>query len=402
MSRPDRARLLLGLTARLLPPYRWDWGRAMRAELAGTGVERWPFAVSCARGVLARPATIAALAYRLVPAAVLALALVTASRIGFPLLRAETIGAVLVMASAMLILNSRTVTGPVSGRLASLVRTGAFVFLARTTFEVVDALYREAPSDATGRPDPVTGLILTCTAIGVALQVGFVALTSQRSTVSGRTLAIGFGAGPVAAVAYTVVGLEQPTMPTTYGTVLVAMAVASIGAVVLVVAPRTGRFVRIAGGRGAAGGDGGGPWLGARRPGGLGLDGQGVAGLAAGEPGLAGLVLAGPRGREALFAALSAAAATLLLIGVMIDDVFPALPGWVANNAPPQWVFGPAAPVRLVDPAPSSLLGLILLVAALVVGRPRRRAAVTRLPVDPAQSWATTLTVSGIDGPDLA
>jgi len=69
----DPASWLLAGAARLLPPARGEWGRAMRAELAGieSGQARWRFALGCIRVVASQPAVLPGIGYPLLMAGVL-------------------------------------------------------------------------------------------------------------------------------------------------------------------------------------------------------------------------------------------------------------------------------------------------------------------------------------------
>jgi hypothetical protein len=267
VSRRDGAARLLGWGVRLLPARRQEWGRAMLAELAAieSGPARWRFALSCTRAALSLPATVFKVAQRLLVAGVVVGAVVLAAGIPAPVMRREAIAMVAILA-VVAWLARRAFFGPrAAGRTTWLVSAGAFAIVAtEVLFFIRDA--RRSPGSATAEI-AVWTVMLTVYALAVAR------VTARRSTVATPTLATGAGIGVAGAAAWLAAVAVHPSVPTSSGPAVLAIAGAAVCAE---------------------------------------LVGDRIAGL-------------------------TAAAGTALLIAVLIDGPLRLFAPWVANSAPPVY-----------------------------------------------------------------
>jgi hypothetical protein len=178
------ARLLRWVVA-LLPPRRREWGRAMEAELAALESGRWRFALSCARGVLVRPGSI-------VPVLVAGLAVALLSEIRSGAVRLEAI--------AMLAIVGAFAWPARRNPLTAVVAAEALIFLAGL---------RGA--------DAATAQIVVWTAM---LSIYAVALSGMPAT--------GAGLGVAAAAAWLLAAVLDPSVPTSSGPAMLAIAAAAV------------------------------------------------------------------------------------------------------------------------------------------------------------------------------
>ena len=189
--------VVLRSIVRLLPERRREWGQAMEAELAGLDSGRWRFALSCARGVLGRPETIA----RLVPSLLVA----GAAGIAVWLLAGIQDGPVRLEAIAMV-----SVLGVVAWftRPARLMGAAALAILGAEGLIFLRGLQGE--SDATA---------------GIVIWTAMLSIYALALT---RAPARGFAIGAAVAAAWLVATVVDPGVPTSTGPALLAIAFAAI------------------------------------------------------------------------------------------------------------------------------------------------------------------------------
>ena len=213
---PDR---LLSWAVRQLPARREEWGRAMQAELAALqpGAERWRFALSCTRAALTQPATA-----KWLPAALVVVGAVVLAA-GIPVVSVRLEAFAMLVALAAVAWQARRM-GPVAdGRIARLVSAGSLALVAVAALVFVAGIRRSVPASASAQ-------ILVWTAMLSTYLVAATSLTARRTAVCGRALATGAAIGALAAAAWFAVVLLQPSLPTSNGPALLAIAVAAVAA----------------------------------------------------------------------------------------------------------------------------------------------------------------------------
>ncbi|MEV4514422.1 hypothetical protein AB0K00_36355 [Dactylosporangium sp. NPDC049525] len=231
------ADLLLAVVARLLPPGRRDWGRAMRAETAAVppGRERWMHALGCASTVLAQPAVLRTIGYPLAALAVLAGVLQWSASIAYAPLRWGLVGLIALLHVVALVGRRPGVLGPVGdGRAARAVRAGGCLFIAVMTASFVARLGTHGPPDEQARFGvPIFAVFLT------SYLIGLLAFTARRTAVTGRALATGVAASLAAAGIWVACQFVFPPVPANVGGAVFTIG-CGVAAVILVLS-RAGR-----------------------------------------------------------------------------------------------------------------------------------------------------------------
>jgi hypothetical protein len=310
----DAAGWLLAAAVRLLPARRHDWGRAMRAELAGIAParDRWGFALGCTRAVVTDTSAVLALARRLLVLTALG------ATVGLALRSPAALVIVGVLAGVAWVTSRPRAFGPAAdSRTARALRGVALVAIGAQVVLLVVSLRLVRPDRApTG---PLLGdriALIVWTALMGAYIVALIRVTAGTAVVAGRTLVAGTGAGAGSGLLWTVACLALPALPTSTSPALVAMLVAALA----------------------------GAWSTRRQ-------GQ----------------------RQSIIAALCAATTAALFIDLVIEDALPVAGRWVSTSYPPVYPAGSME--RLVDPIGILIIGAL---AAVVLGatvRSRRRAA---------------------------
>ena len=230
MKRPGRdpADLLLAAAVALLPAGRRQWGRAMRAELAGieAGGERGRFALGCVRVVATQPAVLRAAGYPLLTAGVLVAVLGWVGTIGYAPLRWGLMAAVLLLVTVSWLGRRPGVVGPVGdGWAARLVRAGGYLLVgAMAAGFLVSVRSHGNPDEQARNGVPIFTVVLT------VYLLGFLAVTARRSVATRRVLTTAVGAGGAATALWVVAALAAPPVPASIGLALVVTAAAMAAA----------------------------------------------------------------------------------------------------------------------------------------------------------------------------
>jgi hypothetical protein len=222
---------LLAAAVRLLPSARRDWGRAMRAELAGIGParDRWRFTAGCARVVAGQPAAQRAIGYPLLMAGVVVAVVAWSGRVAYAPLRWGLVGLVAILVAVSWLGRRAGVLGPVGGGWAArLVRAGGYLLVGLLALGSVTFMAAAAnPDDKAANGVPIFAVVLT------SYLLGFLAVTARRSGATARVLAVGAGAGLAAGVVWLVAVLAGPPVPTDVAPactlVVAAMGAAALG-----------------------------------------------------------------------------------------------------------------------------------------------------------------------------
>jgi hypothetical protein len=211
--RTDPAVWLLTLAAWLLPRQRRGWGRAMRAELAAVSTpgERWRFAVGCLRAVLANPATLRRVGYPLASVGVVVVVVAWTGRVGYPPLRWSMVTATVVLVGLAWWGRHAGPLGPVgAGASVRAGRVCGFVVVGAVSVWLGVQLY-----DKTENPGPLLTILLA------AYLVGVLALTAQRSAVTGRVLLASASASLAATALWSGLAVAFAPIPADIGLALV-------------------------------------------------------------------------------------------------------------------------------------------------------------------------------------
>jgi hypothetical protein len=181
---------------------------------------------------------------------------------------------------------------------AGLVRAGGLAVVAAEVLVLLEQ----------GRTD--TTLIVVWAAMLTIYTIALLRVTARRSTIATSTLVSGAGLGVLAALAWVAAAALEPSVPSSSGPAVLAIAAAAVCAT----------------------------WA--------------------------------CRGGQGQIAGLCAAAGCALLIAVMIDGPLPLFPGWVSTSAPP--VYPPETAARLVDSIGVWVLGCLLATALTLAIRSAR------------------------------
>jgi hypothetical protein len=229
VSRDPAAGLLAGVV-RLLPPGRDEWGRAMRAELAGVNGTRarWGFVLGCLRVVAMQRMTARSAGYLVLVVGALAGVVALARDVAYVPLRIGLVVLVAVLVAESWLGRRRWLFGPARGGwVAGLVGAGGYLLVGAMAFDAVLDMrsHTENPDEMVHVGVPVYTALLT------GYLVGFLALTAHRSAAGARTLATGAASGLGAAVFWLVVVLALPPVPADIllAVVLIAVAMAVAG-----------------------------------------------------------------------------------------------------------------------------------------------------------------------------
>ncbi len=220
----DPASWLLAGAARLLPPARGEWGRAMRAELAGieSGQARWRFALGCIRVVASQPAVLPGIGYPLLMAGVLVAVVTWTDTVAYAPLRWALVALVSILVAIAWLGRRAGMLGPVGkGWAARLVRAGGYLLVGVTTLGVVVFMESASnPSEKAGNGVPILAVVLT------SYLLGFLTVTAHRSAATGRVLTTGAGLGVAAAAVWLVAVLAAPPIPPSVAAALALIAAA--------------------------------------------------------------------------------------------------------------------------------------------------------------------------------
>jgi FtsH-binding integral membrane protein len=291
----------------------------MQAELASIepGPDRRRFALTCTRAALSRPPTIMRLGWRSFVAVAVAVTVLMTDAIRPATIRVEMIAMVVGLVALAWLARRIPVLGPIAaGRTARLVSLGGFTVIAAEVLIFISYARRSPGGEVNGDVATATTLIVIWTAMLTIYVIAIVRMTAGRSRVATHTLATGAGIGAAAAAAWLTAAFADPSVPTSTGPAVVAIAASAVCAA----------------------------WVSRRRSG---------------------------RGAQSQVAALCAAAGTALLIAVLIDGPLRLFSLWVANSAPP--LYPPTTADRLVDSIGVWLLGSLLATALSLAIRPTRR-----------------------------
>jgi hypothetical protein len=223
----DRAGRLLARAVRLLPDGQQDWGVVMRAELAalGPGRARWRFALGCARVAATRPAAIRAGVNTLLVAAAAALGVSLALGIADARLRAETVALLALLVAACW---AGRRFAPIAGRAAGTVRAGGYTLIGAFAVLLTNS-FRLWPQQDTH--DSVSTAMPIYTVVVAVYMLALLAATRSRWPLDGQALATATGTGALGALAWLVIVLIRPPVPTdSAGAVVLVIATASLAA----------------------------------------------------------------------------------------------------------------------------------------------------------------------------
>jgi hypothetical protein len=220
----DAASWLLAGVIRLLPTGRREWGRAMRAELAGIepGAARREFALGCLRAVVTQPAVLRGAGSLMVMAGMLVAAVAGTATIGYAPLRWGLVGSVSILMAVSWLGRRSGVLGPVDDHWpARLVRAGGYLLVAGLVVEIIGSITSSGNADEQARWGvPIFTVALTSTLLA------FLTVTAQRSAATGRVLTTGAGTGVAAAVFWGAAVLAIRPIPADVGGTLLLTVIA--------------------------------------------------------------------------------------------------------------------------------------------------------------------------------
>ena len=237
----DLADRLLGVVVRLLPPERLDWGRAMRAELAGveSGRARMSFVLGCVGAVVRQPGVVGRVGYGLLVLVALGAAVRRAGALSYGPLRAGLVGLVCVLVAVSWFGRRRGVLGPVRrSPVDRVVRAGGYLVVVGLTVGILPALWKHPDDPADG-----TRLAMVLALVLATFLVGFLAVTAERSAVDARALAAGAGAAVLSAGIWGAAVVTIRPIPTDLTSAVVAVGLG----MALAVLPGAGRRATTAG-----------------------------------------------------------------------------------------------------------------------------------------------------------
>jgi hypothetical protein len=229
VNRPSRdaaSRLLAGVV-RLLPPGRREWGRAMRAELAGieSGGARREFALGCVRAVVTQPAVLHGFTYLLLVAGVVIAALAWTATIAYAPLHWGLVGLVMILVVVSWLGRRRGWFGPVGEHpTARLVRAGGYLLVAAMAVQVIVSMkgHGNNPDEQARFGAPIFTVVLT------SALLAFLAVTARASAATTRVLTTGAGAGASAAMFWMATALLIPPISPDAGGAVTLTAIAAI------------------------------------------------------------------------------------------------------------------------------------------------------------------------------
>jgi hypothetical protein len=228
VTRPGRdaaERLLAGAIA-LLPAGRREWGRAMRAELAGIQPrgERRRFALGCVRVVAVEPAVLRGAGYPVLTAGVVVAILWWTSTIAYAPLHWGLVGGVLVLVAVSWLGRRSGPFGPAGDSWAArLVRLAGHLLVgALAAAAVVSAPSHGDPGEQARNGVPIFTVLLS------TYLLGFLAVTARRSAANPRVLIAAAASGGGAAVLWAAAALSFPPIPASVGVALVVTAAAAV------------------------------------------------------------------------------------------------------------------------------------------------------------------------------
>jgi hypothetical protein len=217
----DLADRLLGVVVRLLPPERLDWGRAMRAELAGVEAARarMSFVLGCVGAVVRQPGGVGRVGYGLLVLVALGGAVRRAGALSYGPLRVGVVGLVCVLVAVSWFGRRRGVLGPVRrSPVDRVVRAGGYLVVVGLTVGILPALWKHPDQPADG-----TQLAAVLAVVLGTFLVGFLAVTAERSAVDARALAVGAGAAVLSAGVWGAVVVAVRPIPTDLTPAVVAV-----------------------------------------------------------------------------------------------------------------------------------------------------------------------------------
>ena len=221
----DLATRMLEFVLAALPAERADWGRAMRAELAGIddpGARRG-FAAGCARAVFSQPAVLRSAASTTMLIATAVVAVVLAADLPALSRRLEMCALTLAVVGIAWAGRRSAVLGPVAKHVgARVIRGSAYVVIGLGLISSLASATRFSGS----KDHPATFVVALAVFLG--FQMTMLAMTASNSRVPLRAVAIGFGGGAAAALAWFAESLSRPTFAANLSVPLVVALMAGL------------------------------------------------------------------------------------------------------------------------------------------------------------------------------
>ncbi|MFI5911680.1 hypothetical protein [Dactylosporangium sp. NPDC051541] len=230
-ARRDGPGRLLALATWLLPAGRRDWGLAMCAESAAIqpARERWRHALGCMRVVLVQPAVLRTIGYPLLAVAAFGGALRWSAGIAYAPLRWGVVAVVTLLLGIAWWGRHRGVLGPVgAGPVARALRAGGAALVGALAATFASAAGSHGPPQEQATVGlPVFGVILTVCLLAV------LAVTAERTDLSGPALRTGAAASVAAAGWWLTAQLVAPPIPGSAGGAVVVTGFGVAAAVFL-------------------------------------------------------------------------------------------------------------------------------------------------------------------------
>jgi hypothetical protein len=222
----DRPAQLLAATVRVLPARHRDWGRAMKAELASITdrPDRRSFARGCVWAAAAEFHLLRGTAHLLAVLATLGTLFAWIAAVDSRPLAVVLYAVIPVLAAVCWTARQAGMFGPAGkGIVAGLLRVAGYLIAAA----IAAAALAHAHPATLEAIDEGSGLLMLST-IGAGLLVGLVTVVAKQSAATAQVLITGVGSGLAGTVAWVIVMLVAPPIPTSVGWALVATAVAAI------------------------------------------------------------------------------------------------------------------------------------------------------------------------------
>jgi hypothetical protein len=216
----SRGDLVLRTVAAMLPASRRDWGRAMRAELAGIAgpADRRSFVAGCLRAAVTGPDAVPTVAAPVLSIAALVAAVILTEPASYANLRLGLIASTAVLVAVAWL--GRHPVLAVANRPAGAVRAAGVAAVA--VFAVasgVSMVHAGNPAEKLSTGVPIV------MAVGAVYLLGVIVATTPHPGAPARVVVGGLLAGVGAGVLWTIGVLALPPVPATSGAAVIAMLV---------------------------------------------------------------------------------------------------------------------------------------------------------------------------------
>jgi hypothetical protein len=222
---------LLTAAARFLPPGRFEWGRAMVAELAAVEGrrERWRFTLGCLRTAAGQLHVLRAAVHLAVVLGALGAVFAWSSTIGYRPLAWPLDLVASALAVACWQARRASMLGPLGdGATAWLLRLGGYLLAAGVAATAVLHAHPATPAEAESGVGPlVTGVVVA------AYLLGLVVVTARRSAATTRLRLTATGCATAAALTWLLAVAAAPPIPPSTGWALALTAVAAVAALLM-------------------------------------------------------------------------------------------------------------------------------------------------------------------------